>query len=104
MHMSTTTITIVAAFASSLFVLFQTPNKLFPGMAAIASGVELLLVMGIMSLSLTKFRVDVILPALLVVSGIACWGKSSTKGVITAATVIGVIGAMQLLLALRLFS
>src|SRR4051812_28510371 len=104
MHLSTTTITIVAAFACSLYVLFQTPNKLFPGIATLASGVELLLVMGIMSLSLAKFRVDVILPALLAVAGVACWGKSSTKGVITAATVVAVIGTMQLLLALRLFS
>src|SRR4051812_3122603 len=101
MHMSTTTIEIAVAFASSVYVLLQTPKKMFPAIASVAAGVELLLVMGVMSLSLTKFRIDVILPALLAVAGIACWGKSSTKGVITAATTVALIGTMQLLLALR---
>ncbi|HSD90347.1 MAG TPA: hypothetical protein VLB44_22615 [Kofleriaceae bacterium] len=102
--MSYSTITIGAALIASIYLLAQSPNKMFPTIASIASGVELLLTLGVMSLSVAKFRIDVILPALLVVAGIACWGKSSTKGAITAASTVGIIGAMQLLLALRLFS
>jgi len=104
MHMSYSTITIGAALVASVYLLLQSDNKMFPTLASIASGVELLLTLGVMSLSVAKFRIDVILPALLVVAGIACWGKSSTKGAITAASTVVIIGAMQLLLALRLFS
>jgi hypothetical protein len=96
------TVLIIVTFVSSLYLLTQNSDRMWPTLATIASGVELLLSMGIMSLSLARFRVDVILPALLVVAGVICWMKVSTKGTITAATTITLVGAIQLLLALRI--
>jgi hypothetical protein len=104
MHVNIATITIGLAFVASLYLFFNESNRLFPTLAAIASGVELLLVMGIMSLTLHKFRVDVILPAVLAVAGIACWTKVSSKGGVTSATIAALIGTTQLLLALHVFS
>lgn len=103
MHFNLATITIGLAFAASLFLFFKETNRLFPTLAAIASGVELLMAMGIMSLTLSKYKIDVILPAVLAVAGIACWTKVSSKGGVTAATIASLIGAMQLLLALHVF-
>jgi hypothetical protein len=103
MHLNMSTITIGLAFAASLFLFFKETNRLFPTLAALASGVELLLALGVMSLTLSKYKIDVILPALLAVAGVACWTKVSSKGGVTAATIAALIGTMQLLLALHLF-
>ena len=104
MHFNFATILIIATLVSSIYLLLQKSDRMFPTVATIASAVQLLLAMGLMSLSLAKFRVDVILPALLPLAGGIWWGKSSTKGTITAATVVTLIGSIELLLALRLFS
>jgi hypothetical protein len=50
-----------------------------------------------------KFRVDVIFGAVLAVAGCLAWTKTSSKGGVTAATMVTVVGVMQLLLSLRLF-
>lgn len=103
MHFNFGTVLVGTALAAAIYLLLNKSERMFPTIAVIASGVELLLVMGLMSLSLAKFRIDVILPALLVVSGAVCWSRSSEKGSITAATGLTLIGAIQLLLALRIF-
>jgi uncharacterized membrane protein YqgA involved in biofilm formation len=103
MHLNFETALIGTAFAAALYLLFNKNDRLFPMIAVIASGIELLLAMGLMSLSLTKFRIDVILPALLAISGLVCWSRASEKGSVTAATGISLLGALQLVLALRLF-
>ncbi|HUS31195.1 MAG TPA: hypothetical protein VMZ53_21945 [Kofleriaceae bacterium] len=104
MHLTNSTLTIAVALVSSLYLFTQSTNRTFPLIATIVAGVELLLTLGIMSLSLAKYRVDVILPALLAISGFVCWTKTTSKGGVTAASAVALIGAMQLLLALRLFS
>ena len=98
------TILILATVLASIYLLLQKSDRMWPTVATIASAVQLLLAMGLMTLGLAKFRIDVILPALLTLAGGICWGKSSTKGTITAATVVTLIGSIELLLALRLFS
>ena len=95
------TVLILVALASSVVLVMQKGDRLFPLMALVAAGMEALLAFGIVSLSIASFRIDVILPALLVLAGIVCWSRSSAKGTTTASTLITLIGAMQLLLALR---
>jgi hypothetical protein len=92
---------VVAALVASIWLVVQGGDRLFPTLAAVASGLEALIVFNIISLSSGKFRIDVILPALLLVAGGASWTKVSTKSTITAATVATLVGALQLLLALR---
>jgi hypothetical protein len=104
MHFNMNTIEIALVFACSIYLMLQYTDKLFPVLAVVASGIELLLVMGLMSLSLAKFRIDVILPAILVLAGVMCWMKVSTKGTITAATIVALVGAIQLLGALHILS
>lgn len=95
---------VVTTLIAAVVLLVNRTDRMFPTLAVIAAGIQALMVFGIMSLTLSKFRIDVILPALLVVAGGVCWGKSSTKPTITAATLVTVIGALELLLALRLLT
>jgi len=102
MHFNVDTVMLALVFASSIYLLLQFSDRLWPILAVIASGVLLLLAMGLMSLSLAKFRIDVILPAVLVLSGVMCWMKVSTKGTITASTIVTLIGTLMLLAALHI--
>src|SRR4051812_202684 len=102
MHFNFGTVLIGAALAASIYLLLNKSDRMFPTIAVVAAGIELLLVAGLLSLSLAKFRIDVILPALLVIAGAMSWLRSSGKGLITAATGVTLIGAIQLMVALRL--
>ncbi len=104
MHFNLGTALIATALAAAIYLLLNKSDRLFPMIAVIASGIELLLGLGVMSLSVSKFRIDVILPALLVVSGAICWSRSAEKGSITAATGLALVGAIQLVTALRILS
>jgi hypothetical protein len=104
MHFNMPTVMVITTFCAALYLLLNKSDRMFPTLAVIASGVQLLMAFGIMSLTLAKFRIDVILPAILVVAGVVCWMKVSTKGTITAATLIILIASVELLGALRLLS
>ena len=99
--MSIQTALILVALASSLVLVMQKSERLFPMIALVAAGMEALLAFGLVSLSVASFRIDVILPALLVIAGIVCWSRSTAKGTTTASTLISLIGLMQLLTSLR---
>lgn len=102
MHMSYSTLPLAATTAASLYLLLQGDRK-YATVAFVVSLLELLLAVHIITFSIAKFRVDVIMAAVLAIAGCLCWGKSSSKGGITAATIVSLIGLMQVVLALRLF-
>src|SRR6187551_3611362 len=104
MHFNMPTVLVITTFCAALYLLMNKSDRMWPTLAVIASGVQLLMVFGLMSLTLAKFRIDVILPALLVVAGVISWMKVSTKGTITASVLIMLIAAMELLGALRILS
>jgi hypothetical protein len=95
---------VVVAFASSALLLAQSSERLFAGLAFIAAGIECLLVFKLMTLSLSSIRVDVILPALLVVGGGMAWYRTSGKSHVTASTLVTVVGLLQLLESLKVLS
>jgi hypothetical protein len=101
-HVNVSTALVVVALVSSIVLLLQKAERTVPLVAVIASGVEALLAFGLMSLSLAKFRVDVVLPAVLAVAGVIAWTRASTKHTITSATLIAAVGAIQLVGALHL--
>ena len=94
---------VVTALIASVWLVFQGGNRLFPLIAVVAAGVEALIAFDIISLSVARFRIDVILPALLLVGAGVCWSRVSSKGAITAATAASLVGVLQLLIALRVF-
>lgn len=102
MHIELGTVLAVTALLSSL-VLIKT-DRMFAFIALAAAGVQTLMAFGIMTLTLAKFRIDVILPALLLLAGAVCWTKVTTKSAITAATIISLLGGLELLIALRVLT
>lgn len=101
-HVNVATALVLTGLVSSIVLLLQKTERTVPVVAVLASGIEALLAFGLMSLSLAKFRVDVILPAVLAVCGVIAWARASTKHTITASTLVAAVGAIQLLGALRL--
>jgi hypothetical protein len=102
MHIDLGTVLAVTALLSAL-VLMKT-DRMFALVAVAAAGIQTLMAFGIMTLTLAKFRIDVILPALLVVSGAVCWSKVATKSAITAATIVTLLGGLELMIALRVLT
>jgi len=102
MHVQFSTALVVVAVLSSVVLVMNRGDRLFPVVAAIASALEALIVFGIVQLSLGKFRIDVILPAIIVIAAAMCWGRSSDKSMTTASTALLAVGLLQLLFALSL--
>ncbi|HVK75130.1 MAG TPA: hypothetical protein VM734_17495 [Kofleriaceae bacterium] len=103
MHISYSTALVAAALAGSILLVLQRGDRVFPIVAVVAAGVEALIVWRIIQLSSSTVRIDVILPALLAVAGAICWARSTDKPAVTAATVVTIVGLLQLLTALQLF-
>jgi hypothetical protein len=95
---------VVVALGSSALLLAQSSERLFAGLAFLAAGIEALLVFKLMTLSLTNIRIDVILPALLIVGGGMAWYRMTGKAHVTASTLVTVVGLLQLLEAVRVLS
>lgn len=93
----------VCALIASVVLVLQGGERLIPLIALVACALEVLIVFHVLQLSSPKARIDVILPAVLVITGGICWSRSSTKSAITGSTVIAIVGLVQLLLAIRMF-
>jgi hypothetical protein len=100
MHFSFAHVLVVAALASSILLVMR-EERLFPLIALAASAIEALIVFNLISLSSSKIRVDVILPAALLVAGGIAWARTSAKASVTAATIVTLVGATQLLRVLE---
>jgi len=94
---------VVGALIASVMLALQGGQRLVPVIALVTCAIEALIVFRVIQLSSAKVRIDVILPAILVVTGGICWSRSSAKPGITASTVIALVGLVQLLLAIRVF-
>lgn len=104
MHFNMGTVLVIATLCSAIYLVMNNGDRMVPTIATIAAGIQALVVFGLMSLSLAKFRIDVILPAVLVVCGVICWMRMSSKGSTTASTLITLIAGMELLGALNILS
>ncbi len=89
------------AVACSIVLLLQHKARLFPIVALVASGIELLMSLGILHLSVGSFSLLLVLGAALVVAGIGVYLRASAKPVVSAATVITLLGLLQVTSALH---
>ena len=101
MHTATATALILTALAASILLLFGRGDRLYAGLATIVAGIETLMVLDVLRLSISGVRIDVILAGLLAVAGALCWSRASSKWPITASTLIAIVGLIQLLAGLR---
>jgi hypothetical protein len=94
---------VVCALIASVVLALHSGARLVSLIALVACAIEALIVFRVIQLSSPKLRIDVVLPAVLVVTGVIGWLRSASKSAITASTVVAVIGVVQLLLAIRVF-
>jgi hypothetical protein len=89
------------ASIGALVMLFQYRPLGFPALAAIVSGLEALSAFRIVHVSISRVPLPLVFGVALVVAGVAVYLKSATKSLVTAATVVALVGGLQAFLALR---
>ena len=99
--MTTPTLLTCLALVGSLVMLFQVRPRLFPVIAVVASGFEALTAFGIIHLHLGGLPLGLICAIALVIAGAAVHVRSSAKTVVSAATAVVIVGAIQALSALH---
>jgi hypothetical protein len=87
----------LAALASSLLLLFQLRERVFPITAVVASGLEVLFGFNVVHFSIHGLNLVLVLGAALAVAGVFLWLRTRSKHHTTASTVIAFVGAMQVL-------
>jgi hypothetical protein len=95
--MTVATILIFAALAASLVLLFQARSRLWPAVATAASGLQAAFALGVVKFSVQGVPLALILAAALTAAGVMIWIGSSGKTQVTGATVIALVGAVQVL-------
>ena len=77
---------VVCALIASILLVLQGDARFVPLIALVACAIEALIVFRVIQLSSPKLRIDVILPAVLVVTGGIAWSRAATKSAATAST------------------
>jgi len=102
MHFDFGTVLILTLLIAAVILVINSGDRLFPLIALVGAGIEAAMAFHILNISSEKFRIDVILPAVLVVAGGICWARSTSKPLVTASTIVALLGLLQLALALHL--
>lgn len=92
---------VVCALIASVTLVLPSGDRLVPAIALVVCAIAALSAFGVIQLSSPKLRINVILPAVLVLTGAVCWSRASAKSAVTASTVITFVGVIQLILALH---
>ncbi len=90
----------LAALACAVLLAVQLQNRLWPVIAAVVAGIELLMALGVVRLSIANVPLPLVLGVALAVSGVAIWLKANGKVHVSAATVVAIVGLLQSLTGL----
>jgi hypothetical protein len=85
----------VLALAASVLLVLKVPARLFPLIALVASGIDVLRSFGILTLKVPVIGAAMLFGGLMVVGGAGSWIKSSGKVPVTAAVVVVLVGLMR---------
>jgi hypothetical protein len=100
--MSMTTVLACIAVVAALVMTIQHRPLVFPIIALVVSGLEALMALHVLHFSIANLPLGLIFGGVLVVAGAMVYLKTSGKSVIAAATVVVVVGALQVLNGLHL--
>jgi hypothetical protein len=103
MNLDFHTALVACALVAAVILVLRGGERLIPVIALVTCAIEALIVFHVIQLSSPRIRIDVILPAVLVVTGGIAWARSAGKSAVTASTVITLVGLIQLLLAIHAF-
>lgn len=83
-------------------VSLDTRPRVFAAIAVAASGVEVAIALGLLSISVSGVSLPLVLGGALAVAGAMLLGNAAGKTGIAAATVVTLVGVLQALTALRI--
>jgi hypothetical protein len=104
MQLTPATTSTVIALAASVILVVREDHKLFPTMAVLASGVEAVMAFGLMQISMKGFSLGLALAALLTVGGVFSWTRAREKTSVSTSAIVALVGALQLLVAVKMIS
>ena len=90
----------IAALVGSI-VLLQHSTRFYAIVAIVVSGLEVALAFGVVSLHIKGLSLVLVLGAVLAVVGVLMYLKASAKTQIAAATVVTLVGVLQVLQELK---
>ncbi|MDC0667887.1 hypothetical protein [Nannocystis radixulma] len=97
--MNVATVLVLAALSASILLFLRTRPRLLPILALVGSGVQALMLFKVVSLGGTGLPLALLLGGLLAASGVLLYLRVSSKPLIAAATVVAMVGAIQVLSA-----
>ncbi len=84
-----------SALAASLVLLFTSPGKVLPGIALVASALEVLMALGILRIAVAGFSLGLALGLCLGLPGAIAWFRATAKAPVSAAAVVTFVGILQ---------
>ena len=88
---------VLLALGASIILLLRTSARLFPTVALVGSGLEVLRAMAILNVKVPVIGALVLFALAMVVGGVGSWLKTSAKIPVTAAALVVFVGIMRLL-------
>ena len=85
----------VAAFVAALLLTLAPAQRLLAAIALIARGVEVAMSFGLLHLSVARVPLRLVLGLCLAVPGVILWVRVSSKSSVSAATVVSLVGLLQ---------
>ncbi len=92
----------IAALAGSALLLFTSQGRVLPAIALVASGLEVVQVLGWLRVDVAGVNLGLVLALLLAVPGLIAWFRAAGKPAITAAAIVAFVGLVQIVERLRL--
>jgi hypothetical protein len=90
----------IAALVSSVLLFTKARPRVIAVVAVAAAAVETLLASGVVSFGVRGVNLTLILGACLLVAGAILWTRTAGKAAVTEATVVTLVGALQVAAAL----
>lgn len=100
MKIDTSLVQPVAAVVSAVLLLLAGRKRIFEVIALIASGVWLVMALGVIKWPIPSLKPGLVIGGALLVSGVAVYLKTSNKREVTASTVLAILGGILLFAAL----
>jgi hypothetical protein len=98
--MSLPVLLVLLAVAASVLLLVQHSNRLLPTVALLASGLQALAAFGVLEVQSGVVSLPLLFGAAILVAGVGIWLRIRDRTPVTAATVLALVGALQVLQAL----
>jgi hypothetical protein len=91
----------VAALGASLVLLFSTVGRPLAVVGLVASGLEVAMALGALRLHVAGVPLGLVLGLALAIPGLLSWLRAASKPAVSAATVLSLVGILQVILAVH---